>query len=260
MQLTSAGRLFLIRAEAALQHLKLAQSELTVMDLAHVDALSIGVIDDFDNNLTPRLATILGDSLSGCRFKMITAASFDLISAVQDGKLHLAISASSDAPPDGLMSLPLVRDPFMLVTPKQMDVPLQSFPDPDGIPFLRYEQGQLISQQIEAGWPRHGGYPKRFEIGSHLAMMAMVGRGIGWTISTPLGYMCAHRFHDDLQAHPLPAVPFHRQISLFASTEWGGDVPSDVAKTMRRLIRTHVVDPALAEMSFLRGQLDILDS
>ncbi|WP_299962175.1 LysR family transcriptional regulator [uncultured Roseobacter sp.] len=260
MRLTPAGTLFLHRAEAALAELRLAQSELTVMDLAHLRALSIGIIDDFDDSLTPRLATILADSLTGCQFKMITASSNDLALAMVEKRLHLAISASTGRPLEGVIEHPLARDPFMLVAPKGTKVAENALPAPDGLPFLRYDADQLIRHQIEAHLAGHvGDHPERFEIGSHLALMAMVARGIGWTITTPLGYMRAHRFHGDLVAYPLPGSPFSRQISLFASEDWADDVPLNVAQTMRRLIKTHMIDPALAELSFLSGHLQVLE-
>ena len=65
MRVTPAGRSFLARTEAVLAELRLAQSELTVMDLSYLSTLSIGLIDDFDNDLTPRLATALADSMTG---------------------------------------------------------------------------------------------------------------------------------------------------------------------------------------------------
>ncbi len=258
MQLTPAGTHFLRRAEAALAELRLAQSEMTVMDLAHVEALSIGIIDDFDDSLTPRLATMLADSLTGCRFRMITASSNDLLQAMTDRQLHLAISATTGAPLDGAVAHPLARDPFLLVAPRDMTVTPGALPDPGGLPYLRYDAGQLIQSQIDA---QRGAalapYPARFEIGSHLALMAMVARGIGWTITTPLGYMRAHRFHDALAGHALPGDAFSRQIVLLASADWAGDVPSNVARTMRRLLQTHMVDPALAALPFLAGQLQV---
>ncbi|WP_299674341.1 LysR family transcriptional regulator [uncultured Roseobacter sp.] len=259
MRLTPAGTLFLHRAETALAELRLAQSELTVMDLAHLKALSIGIIDDFDDSLTPRLATILAESLTGCRFKMITASSNDLARAIAEKRLHLAISASTGRPLDGVVQHPLARDPFMLVVPRGTTVTENALPDPNGLPFLRYDGEQLIRQQIEA----HFGaqlepHPERFEIGSHLALMAMVARGIGWTITTPLGFMRAHRFHGQLEAFQLPGPGFARQISLFASDDWADDVPLNVAQTMRRLIRTHMINPALSDLPFLSGQLETL--
>jgi DNA-binding transcriptional LysR family regulator len=261
MRLTSAGESFLLRAEAALTQLRLAQSELTVMDLAHLSALSIGIIDDFDDNLTPRLATILADSLTGCRFKMITASSHEIRDAMIEKRLHLAISASTGQLLDGVVEHPLARDPFIMVTPRGTGaIPLEAN-GPDQLPFLRYEKEQLISQQIEGYLSRHAiDLTERFEIGSHLALMAMVARGIGWAITTPLGYMRAGRFHDQVDAHPLPDHPFARQISLFANADWAENVPTDVAQTMRRLIQTHMIDPVLVQLPWLGHDLSVIDA
>ncbi|MCV3272269.1 LysR family transcriptional regulator [Roseobacter sinensis] len=259
MRLTPAGTLFLHRAEAALTELRLARSEITVMDLAHLKALSIGIIDDFDDSVTPRLATILAESLTGCKFKMITASSNDLAAAMAEKRLHLAISASTGRPIDGVVEHALARDPFMRVAPRGAGRSETELPDPGGLPFLRYDNDQLIRQQIEAHLASElGAHPERFEIGSHLALMAMVARGIGWTITTPLGFMRAHRFHTQIEAFPLPGPPFARQISLFASEDWADDVPLNIAQTMRRLIQTHMIDPALSDLPFLSGELEIL--
>ncbi|WP_295314079.1 LysR family transcriptional regulator [Roseobacter sp.] len=259
MQLTPAGKLFRARVENALSEIRAAQSELTVMDLAHVTSLSIGIIDDFDDNITPRLATILADSLTGCRFRMITASSHELAALIADKELQLAISARTGDMPEGIIEYPLARDPFMIVAPRGHTISADNPPAPDQLPFLRYEKQQLISTQIEAQLARTGiTYPDRFEIGSHLALMAMVARGIGWTITTPLGYMRAHRFHSEVQPAPLPFEPFSRQISLFTTDDWAGTVPDDIARTMRRLLKNQMIDPALAELPFLEGALTIL--
>ncbi len=258
MRLTPAGEAFLVRAEAALTQLRLAQSELTVMDLAHLTSLSIGIIDDFDDNLTPRLATILADSLTGCRFKMITASSNDIRDALHEKRLHLGISASTGEALTGIVEYPIARDPFILVAPRGVQVDLAKASD--SLPFLRYEKEQLISRQIEAYLSRQKvELTDRFEIGSHLALMAMVARGIGWAITTPLGYMRAGRFHDKIDAHSISQTPFSRQISLFASADWAGDVPINITLTMRRLIHSHMIEPALIKLPWLAGDLRILE-
>ena len=261
MRLTSAGRGFLARTEAVLSELRLAQSELTVMDLSHLSTLSVGLIDDFDNDLTPRLVTILADSLTGCRFKMITAPSLEIGEALQKRMLHIAIAAASGEVQSGIVEYPLVRDPFMLVVPRRMvtDSPVQ-LEELEELPFLRYAREQLISQQIEAYLTRQQlKLEQRFEIGSHLALMAMVGRRIGWAITTPLGYMRAARFHDQIEAYPLPGPEVSRTISLFAGADWADRVPRDVAATMRRLVQSHMIDPALGRLPWLAGQLRVLE-
>ena len=260
MQLTPAGNSFLARTEAALSQLRLAQSELTVMDLAHLSALSIGVIDDFENDLTPRLVTILADSLTRCKFTLATAPSHEILQAISDKRLHIAISASDGTMRDGVMEYPLARDPFILVAPKGMARGDDLLGSLSTLPFLRYERDQVISRQIESHLARQKlDLMDRFEIGSHLALMAMVSRGIGWAVTTPLGFMRAGRFHEEVDAFPLPFKPFSRTISLYASADWAGNVPTDVAQTMRRLMQSHMIDPALTRLPWLTGDLRLLD-
>ena len=256
MQLTPAGVIFLSRVDTALTALRAAQSELTVMDLAHIDVLNIGIIDDFDDKITPRLATILADSMTGCQLRLVTASSHDLMQALADKQLHLIISATTEDVADGIDEYPLAQDPFMIVAPRSVGFDPNCISSAPQLPFLRYSTDQLISRQIEAALSAQGlNLPSRFEIGSHLALMSMVARGIGWSITTPLGYMRADRFKDQVQAHPWPFAPFSRQISVFASSEWAEDVPKNIARTLRTLIQTQMIDPAMPQLPFLSESL-----
>ena len=262
MVLTPAGRAFLPRAETVLSELRLAQSELTVMDLTHLSTLSMGLIDDFDNDLTPRLATLLADSLTKCRFKLITAPSHEISEAMKARRLHIAVAATSGEVHDGIVEYPLVRDPFILVAPRGV-VPKggDMLASLQGLPLLRYAREQLIGRQIEAHLARQKlDFEERFEIGSHLALMAMVARRLGWAVTTPLGYMRAERFHDDVEAFALPFAAFSRRISLFAGADWADRVPRDVAETMRRLVQSQIIDPAVARLPWLGGELRVIES
>lgn len=260
MRLTQAGRGFQTRAEAVLSELQQAQSELMVMDLGHLSMLSIGLIDDFDNDLTPRLATLLADSLTRSKFKLVTLPSLEIFEALASQRLHLAVSAHSGEMLEGVVEYPLVNDPFILVAPKGA-VPEGG--DVAGaladLPFLRYAREQLISRQIEAQLARHKlEFEERFEIGSHLALMAMVGRRLGWALTTPLGYMRAERFHDDIDVFPVPFGDFSRRISLYTRSDWSDQVPRDVAEMMRRLMQAHMIDPAVARLPWLNDRLTII--
>ncbi len=261
MRLTRAGESFLQRAQAALAQLRLAQSELTVMDLAHLSDLSIGVIDDFDHDVTPQLITILARNLTRCRFRLTTAPSHKISEAISAKRLHIAISASFDPLPENIYEYPLVRDPFILVAPKGVIRPGRDILSQlTALPLLRYEKDQMIGRQIEGHLARQKlDFAGRFEIGSHLAMIALIARGIGWAVTTPLGYMLAARFHDEIEALPLPFKPFSRRIALFATAEWAGEVPTDIAQTSRRLIQAQVIEPVLAKLPWLSGELRVLE-
>ena len=260
MRLTQAGRTFLLRTQSVLSQLRLAQNELTVMDLTHLSTLNLGVIDDFDNDLTPKLVTILAESMTRCRFKLVTAPSHEIAEAMGERKLHIAIAASAGGVTDGVVEYPLVRDPFILVCARGA---LAEAGGADalmgGLPMLRYDRDQLIGRQIEAHLKRQKlDFPERFEIGAHLSLMTLVARGVGWGITTPLGYMRAGRFHDQMEAHPLPFSPFARTISLFAAADWSDRVPRDVARTMRKLVSELVIAPALRQLPWLEDDLRVL--
>lgn len=261
MRLTAAGENFLRRTNAALGQLRLAESELTVMDLADLSDLSLGVIDDFDNDLTPRLVTLLADNMTGCRFRMISDGSKGLIQAVQDKTLHIAIAATIGDAKEGLLEVPLAREPFIVIAPASQTQSVQELlGGQSGLPFLKYEANQLIANQIDNHLTRGNiTLTSQFEIGSHLALMAMVARGIGWAITTPFGYARAERFHAQITARALPAPSLSRQISLFAGVDWTGTVPQDIAGTMRQLLQTHMVAPTLAQLPWLSGSLHILE-
>ena len=260
MQLTSAGQAYLRHAKLALGALRAAQSEMTVMDLAHLQELSLGVIDDFDNDLTPRLVTLLSQSMAQCRFRLITGASHEIMQAVEERRLQMAIAASDGAGPQGLISVPLVRDPFIFVCPKGavakrggVDAVMAA------LPILRHDRALLIGRMVEGYLTRRAlRFDDRFEIGSHLSLMTLVARGAGWTITTPLGFMRAARLHDRIEAHPLPDQEFSREIALYTGTDLPESVPTEVAATLRRLIDEMVLGPAIAQLPWLNGALTVL--
>lgn len=262
MQLTPAGRNFLTRTKAVLGQLRQAQSELTVMDLTDVGALDLGVIDDFDNDLTPRLVSILAESMAQCRFRLTTSPSHQISKALQSRKLHLAIAGSYGEVIEGIVEYPLLRDPFIFVCPNgSVDVHGGIEAVMEAMPLLRHDRDLMIGRQVEAHLRRLKlQFPERFEIGAHLSLMTLVSRGAGWTLTTSTGFMRASRLHDQLEAHPLPFEPLARRISLFATNDWTSDVPRDMARTTRMLVQEMVLEPALTALPWLQGDLDLFDA
>ena len=62
----------------------------------------------------------------------------------------------------------------------------------------------------------------------------------------------------DMEAHPVPFGDFARTISLFTRSDWSDQVPKEVADMIRRLMRTQIVDPAVAQLPWLGGQLKVM--
>jgi len=70
--------------------------------------------------------------------------------------------------------------------------------------------------------------------------------------------MRAIRFHDQIDAFALPFAPFARTISLFAGADWAEGVPRDMAQTIRGLVQSQIIDPGLARLPWLSGQLKVI--
>lgn len=251
MVLTPAGRLFLGRAETALQALRAGQRGLAMLDLADLSALSMGVIEDFENEVTPHLATDLAEAMSQCAFRLVTAASHALHAQIARRDLDIAICAAGHPDPTGSLVYPLIDDPYILAVPTGMDVS-GGLAGLAGLTFLRRDPDQVMGQQIERYLSGIGlTLPHRFEMDSNQSISALVAGGSGWTITTPLSLLRAGRFAGAIDAHPLPGPPMSRRIVLYATDDWAGPIPGQIADRARHLIEEHFAVPGRARMPWL---------
>jgi DNA-binding transcriptional LysR family regulator len=258
MRLTPAGRQFLRHVEAALGALRSGQRDLTTLDLSEVASLRMGVIEDFENEVTPTLTARLAETMQNCNFQLTTGASHALLARVARDELDIAICAEGRDHPQGAVLHPLAEDPYILAVPKGTPVAggLEAL---DHLRLLRRDQDQVMGQQIEAMLQRQGlSIPNRFELDSNQSISALVAGGKAWTITTPLSLLRAGRFLDAIDAHPLPFKGRSRRIVLCASADWTGDIPEQIAAIARDLIEHHFTAPGLTKMPWLEGQFRIL--
>ncbi len=243
LQLTPAGRIFLNRVRDALARLRQAQAELTVLDIAHLTSLRLGVIDDFDAEITPELVIALTKSLHNCEFRLTTGPSHDVIAQLVARQLDIVVAASPGDAVEGTVEFPILRDPYVLAVPHGYALPSGAETEAlAGLPLLRYDRGQLMGRQIEAHLARHRiDLPDRFEIDSNQSIMALVANGFGFSITTPLAILRAHTFLERVDIHPLPLEPMSRTISLFAPAGQSDHVAAEITRTLRTLINARLV-------------------
>ena len=259
MTLTPAGRLYLQRAEAALGLLLAGQRDLTALDLTELSALSMGVIEDFENEVTPTLAARLAEAMSQCAFRLQTGASHALAARIADRELDVVICAAPAADPPGTLRYPLVLDPYVVALPRGTRLGADGLQALSGLPFLRRDLDQVMGRQIEAYLDAARlKLPQRFEIDSNQSISALVASGTGWTITTPLSLVRAGRFAGEIDIHPLPGQPMARQIALFATDDWTGPIPRQIADLARELIGTHFLASGLDRMPWLGEDFRLL--
>ena len=84
---------------------------------------------------------------------------------------------------------------------------------------------------------------KALQVKSNSRPVAMVAANAGWTITTPLLFSRAARFHGDLRMHRFPGKAFARTLALMSTPDCSRSVVELVDAEMRDLIRQHVIEP-----------------
>ena len=254
--LTPAGQMFRRRAQAILNEAAQARVELTLSDLSRLTDFRLGVIEDFDAEVTPRLLAQMAETLKDCQFLLETGASHRLLDALDNRALDVVVAADMGAAADWMEVHPLMEEPFVVAVPKGQGGSAEEL---RLLPLIQYTERHHMGRQIAAHLARHNlRLAHRFELDSYHAIMAMVAEGAGWTILTPLGALHAHRFRDRTQILPLPFAPMTRTISLTARRGVLGEMPEATANRLRGLLKAFVVDPAVARLPWLEGKLRLL--
>lgn len=252
MQITPAGAMFRRHAQVILNAASEARAELAMADLSGLTTLRLGVIEDFDSDVTPRLLSALAKDLKGCRFLLETGASHRLMDQLEARALDIVIAADTDQPPEDWREIhPIMAEPFVAVAP-----PGQRIED---LPLILYTARHLMGRQIAAHLARHGLKPAhRFELDSYAAILAMVAGGEGWTILTPLALHQARAFRAQVEVRPLPLPALTRTLSLSARAGILHGVPAQIAQRLKPLITEVVITPALKAAPWLAPALRVL--
>lgn len=251
-RLTPAGAMFRRHAQVILNAEAEARADLARADLSRLTTLRFGMIEDFDAEVTPALLSGLAASMTECRFLLETGASHRLLDQLEARALDLAVAAELgvQGAESGWREVhPVLAEPFVAVRPRAGGE----------VPLILYSARHLMGRQIAAHLERQNmRFPVRFELDSYNAILAMVAQGAGWTILTPLALHHAARFLDAVEVTPLPGASLERMISLSARAGMLGDIPAEVAATLRVLLTDRVVAPATARWPWLSATLTVL--
>ncbi|AZL58360.1 LysR family transcriptional regulator [Tabrizicola piscis] len=255
MPVTPAGVMFRRHAQTILNAASEARAELAMADLAGMTTLRLGVIEDFDSDVTPRLLSLLAQDLKGCRFLLETGASHRLLDQLEARALDIVVAADSETGSDADATWrevhPLMSEPFVAVTPPGARI--------EDLPLILYTARHLMGRQIATHLSRQGLRPAhRFELDSYAAILAMVAGGEGWTILTPLALHQARAFRSAVEVRPLPFAPLGRTLSLTARAGIFRDMPAQIAARLKPLIAQDVIAPALADCPWLAPALRVL--
>jgi len=260
MTVTATGALFLTRAQNVVSEIALAKTELSQFDLSQMVSMRLGVIDDFDADVTPDLLVALSKRLENCRFLLESGGSYGLTQGLQSQQLDLVITAEPMRMEDWMDVHPLLVEPFILAAARgEIDASGNVQEQLLSRPFIRYSSREMMGRQIEAHLTRlRLQIPNQFEFNNYHAILSMVADNAGWTITTPLGFLRAQRFNEDVELLPLPFKDLSRTISLIARRDVLDWIPAEVANLSRDLISKQMVAPLIYDYPWLAQKFEIL--
>ena len=128
------------------------------------------------------------------------------------------------------------------------------------LPFLRFSSDLIIAQRIEAHLRRLGVTSRAsFECSNNQTLMAMVAAGAGWTITTPLLFSRAKRFHEKLAMQQIPGRPFSRTLSIIATPDCSRSVLNLFDAKIRDLIEKYAIAEQTGRNPWLRESFQLID-
>jgi len=258
--MTPSGEIFRKRAQLIINEATQARAELSMSDMSALTRFRLGMIEDFDADVTPRLLSDMSETFKGCQFLLETGASHRLFDLLDSRALDVIVAADMGATADWMEVHPLISEPFVAAVPKGAvnggrDVLAQL----KSLPLIQYTQRHHMGRQIASHLARQNlTLSHRFELDSYHAIMALVAAKAGWTILTPLGFLKARRFHGDVEMIKLPFDPLSRSISLIARRDVLQEMPRDVATQLRLLLQEMIVEPAIQELPWIANDLKLL--
>jgi len=261
LALSRSGRAYLMHVQSALTHLRKAAAELMLDDLGSLGSLRIGIIDDFDGEVTPQLTVALASVLKSATMSLLTASSASIVEQVAAQQIDIGIAAGPQNPPDGVSELPILRDPFLLAVPRGYCAKAPSNIDIlSKLPFLRYEKSLLVSRQIATHLARLRLSPEgQIELDSNQAIFGLIANGDGWTISTLVGFQRAKRYQDQVDIYPLPFTDFSRTVSLYYQEDRMPDIARIIADNLRGILQASVLEPGRTSAPWLGDTLAIVE-
>ena len=137
--LTPAGQMFRRRAQLILSEAQQAKAELAAQDLSALTDFRLGMIEDFDADVTPRLLSAMAEELRTCQFLLETGASHRLFDLLDTRALDMVVAAEMGAAADWMEVHPLLREPFVAAVPKgRIDAAHDVLAQLQALPLIQY--------------------------------------------------------------------------------------------------------------------------
>lgn len=257
--LTPAGGVLRQRASALLTEAREIAPALRDTARSRYPLLRVGLVD----SLSRALAAPLGAHLmaEADEVSVLAGLTASHASALLTRQLDLLLGADDLEEVEGLERLPIVTEPYILLAPRGTPRPAR-LEDlvalAQRLPFVRYSARSKTGIEVERHLRRVKlDLPRRLEFDTPQGVTAVVLRGEGFALSTPLCCYEAQAPADGLACWPLPGPAAVRRLVLVARRQELGRLPREVAAFCRSELEALACPALRAAMPWLGPALNV---
>lgn len=208
-QPTAAGQRLFENAKELLTRADQMQESVRNVSRAKRMVVRFGCVDSFAATIGP----LLIKALSGAshQIRLWSGISPDLERLIDNRQLDLAVTTEMSATP-GISRVQLFSERYYVALPATFDVDgFSTLGDLSRhLQFIRYSARSLIGQQIDEYLQRSGDALERTcEFDATDPLLALVGSGVGFALTTPLCLWQSRHFIPSLRIVPLPSFFRH---------------------------------------------------
>jgi len=259
LQLTSSGTILRQHAHRILadtDHLTSA-----IQAGGTVPGLRMGMLDSFAATVGPSLIRTVSEYVRD--IFVYQGFSPEHLRGFRARELDIVISSEIPSSRAEELSLLLVREPFVLILPKN-----QSMYEQDSnlkqiarnLPLVRYSARSTAGLFIDRYLERLGLInQRRLEVETAEVLCSLVVAGVGWAITTPLHLLQGRPQLDGIAVKPLPDEGISRDLSLMVRRGEFEDIGRALAKRTHEILRSECLPPLFSAMPWLKGAMKIED-
>ncbi|WP_374334589.1 LysR family transcriptional regulator [Leeia sp.] len=235
--LTPLGRQFYERSVRLLDSARQVSLDFRRKEKATLKHVRIASVDSLATSVGRELLDVV--KLRSAHWSLVTGQSHQHAESLLARKVDIIISDDAVANHPELFRQRIIREPFVLVLPKDFAGPRNSLRALSAAgDFVRYSHGTVIGRSIEAQLQHWGlAPPLRMQLDNSSAILGMVKAGVGWTITTPLCLLQSGLLTGEVECLPIPEGEFHRELTLVARQEELGSLPAQLSQDIIQVLR-----------------------
>lgn len=214
---TGAGRVVHRHGQRLLAEMDALRAGLRRATRERLPSLRLGLIVSVTAAIAPlakALQTIADD------VRIWTALTPELAQGLRRRELDVLVTSDPMEDMPGVERRRVLTEPFVLVLPSTLaktHAKLGLRELAQRLPFVRYTARSIIGRTIEAHLARNRvAAAQRLELDSSASVLAAVGAGMGWAISTPLCILQGRAEPADVAIRPLPGPALERGLYTVA--------------------------------------------